>query len=803
MTAKNLSKVKDRQSENNNPTWFDKLSPLKKDVACVIALLVIIYILFFKIITSNMIFSDSGDTAAAQSWGKAVEMIRTAENVDALWIPYIFSGMPIAGALIFPLEVNYLEKIIQLPGRLLFLNADLAWFVLHYFLMGLFMYMLARKLKFSHLPSTLAALTLMLNPYAIGLAQEGHGSKLVTLSYIPLVFLLAIMLFEKRSILNFGLMAAVTGTMLLSRHPQIAFYGLMLVGCYIFYEVILDIKREPGRIVTNSLLLVLALALGFAIYTYEYLPTQQYTPYSIRGGGGASASAGLSYDYATNWSFHPLEALTYIIPSFFGFSSGYVSDWQGREMALPLYWGWMPFTDGPVYAGIIPVLLLIFALVYRRSKMTWFLSIFSILVFLIAFGKYFGVVYNLLFNYLPYFNKFRAPSMVLYLIPLTFGLLAATGMTFLMELPEMTREFDTAGFKKRLTRTLMVFGGLIIIAFLAKSLIYGFLSGFMFNKEGEVQQYGQQVVNIFREKRFEIFWGDSLKSLILSGAAIGMVVLFITRKVSRTIMGAVFILLVAADLLIIDFRFIDPKPKTAMDEKFLQDATVNFLKTDNSQFRIFPLGQDLFQDNTFMYHAVSSIGGYSPAKLQIYQEMIESCLYHGADPQFPINMNVVNMLNAKYLVAQGRLPEGKGSVVNVDQARGMVTYLNPGFFPRGWFVDTALVLSSKTEIFREMNSSSWNPRSVAILEKRPLVAFSKPDSASASVVIIESRSLKLSVFTSKAALLVLSEVYYPAGWKAYVDGAETEIYKTDYILRSVVVPQGEHNVDELIKMFHT
>src|SRR5262249_10107043 len=149
--------------------------------------------------------------------------IQQTEHTDPLWIPYAFSGMPLFATMIFPHDVNYVENILSFPGRLLFLNSDLYWFILHFFLNGVFMYALARQLKFSHLASLVAAIVMMMNPDAIGLGEVGHGGKLITLSYLPLLFLCTYNLFQKRDLLSIGLLSAVTGTLLLSHHPQIAF----------------------------------------------------------------------------------------------------------------------------------------------------------------------------------------------------------------------------------------------------------------------------------------------------------------------------------------------------------------------------------------------------------------------------------------------------------------------------------------------------------------------------------------------------------------------------------------------------
>jgi len=776
-------------------TWFDRLTMRQRDLVCVAALLVVVYLLFFKIVFSGYIFSSDTDTAAQQSWAKAMSHIASTEHVEPLWVPYIFCGMPVFGPLLFPRAMNYLETIIQWLGRLLFFGAD-PWLVPHYFLAGLFMYLLARQLKFSPLPSLLAAFVVVLNPYAIGLAQAGHGSKLVVYSYFALLFLLTYRLFEKRTILNFGLLAAAIGMTLLDRHPQMAFYALLAMGFYLLYEIVLDVKEKRAAVAaTKTGLLALAVVIGFAIYACEFLPTQEYAKFSIRGGSGSGeGGGGLTYDYATNWSLHPFELATYVIPSFFGFSSSYVTDWQGQQATIPLYWGWMPFTDAPPYIGLLPVLLAIFALIYRRNKLTWFFAILSGVVFLISFGNYFGVLYNLLFYYFPYFNKFRAPSMILFLIPMTFGILAAFGMTFVLELRSGAAEINAAKFKKNILRIVAILGALLVVGLVAKSGLQSFLSDFMFVKKGDLQQMGQQTLNVIKEKRFDLLWMDYVKMTIIAAAFLYGIVLLIDKKISRTVFAALCIIVTCVELIILDENYINPKPAVAMEEHFQPDATVKFLWTDSSLYRIFPIGE-LFQDNTYMYDLIPSIGGYSPAKLKMYQELIDSTFFHGADPKFPLNMNVINMLNTKYLIAEGRLPEGRFTLVNSDPDRRILTYRNPDYLPRAWFVDSAAVTLSRRDMFDRLDEPSWNPKTLAFLEQPLARSISHPDSSSAQVTRYTSADIAIDAYASKPALLVVSEVYYPAGWKAYIDGSETEIYKTNYVLRSVIVPAGKHTLE--------
>ncbi len=620
-----VTKTHDRQ-----PSWFDKLSPLKKDLLCIAAMYVLVLILFNKIIFSNMAFTDGGDNANAIAWQKAADhVVETQGPEQQLWIPYAFSGMPGFGSFAVPIrprEINFLQTLLYIPGNLLMLGSQWGWEVWYYFLAGVFMFLLARGLKFSQMPSMLAALTLMLNPYAIGLSQAGQGSKLVALSYIPLLFLLTLKLLERRNALYFGLLCAAVGTLLLAGHAQMAFYGFLIVGCYVLYEVILELKHHAAESVKKVLLFACAIAIGFAISAYVYLSVQEYAQYSIRGGGDTGVAGGLGYDYATGWSFHPFETVDYLIPSFFGFSSDYVTDWQGQQMPMPLYWGWMPFTSSTVYIGLLPIVLGVVALVYCRNRMTVFLGLFSLLALFISFGNHLSVVFDLFFKYFPYFNKFRVPVMILHLIPITFGLLAAYGTDFLMDLPARAKEINMVALKKRLMMALGVLGGLLVLALIARGAIYNFLSGFMFSKEGDLQQYGRQAVEVFREKRFDVLFSDYVKFIIILGVITILVIAYVRGKVGKTLFGFGLIAILVADLAYLDDKYyVDPKPATSIEQAFVPDATINFLKTDTTYYRIFPVGQDLFRDRsyTFMANFIPSIGGYSPAKPKMYQEMID------------------------------------------------------------------------------------------------------------------------------------------------------------------------------------
>jgi len=255
-----------------------------------------------------------------------------------------------------PHNVSYVQTGVQWVLNLLYLNGTWTWLVVYYFLGGVFMFFLMRGWNFSRPAALIAALTFMLSPYMVGLAGEGHGSKLMALSYLPLVVLLSHSLFERRDVLSFGLLAAAIGTLMLTNHMQIVYYVFMFLGLYLLYHLTLDFRGKLPAAAAKAVLFAGAVVLGFCISSYIYLSVSEYAQYSMRGGGTTGAPGGLAYDYATNWSWHPGELVTLLIPGFYGMKSD-------------LYWGPMiPWTNSSVYAGLAPVLFGILALVYRRTR---------------------------------------------------------------------------------------------------------------------------------------------------------------------------------------------------------------------------------------------------------------------------------------------------------------------------------------------------------------------------------------------------------------------------------------------------
>jgi hypothetical protein len=785
-----MTRIKRTPSSTRSASATPTLSPRLQNALSVLLLYVVTLILFRGIIFDNAAFTSGGDTAAALSYTHAGNELEAKEGVDAIWMPFFFSGMPTFGNVAYiPHDVSYLQHVAQQVMNLLYLNGTWTWLVVYYFAGGIFMYFLLITWNFQRPAALIGALTFMLSPYAIGLAEEGHGSKLMALSYLPLIVLLTYLLFSRRDLLSFGLLTAGVGTLFLTRHLQMVYYELALLGLYTVCFVWLEAAKQPRIIVSRAVLFTVALIVGFLISSYISLSVYQYTQYSMRGGGTTGSSGGLALDYATNWSWHPAELVTLLVPGFFG-------------MKADFYWGPMiPWTNSCVYIGLLPLLLAVIAVIYRRTRLVIFFGVTTVFMILVSFGRNFSVLYDLLFAYLPFFNKFRAPEMVLHLLPFTGGILAAAGYGVLLE----AKRKDSGIHAKQLARNLLIIGGIIaavfVLALMFKEGLFDTLSGSLFLKEGEAQQfqqqYGQQApraIAQIKEIRFEIFWKDYVKFSLLAIALCMVLGSWLHDKLRESTFAATLLLLLIVDLSMVGGKYIDPKPSRSIEESFRADATVQYLKQQAGIFRVFPLAQ-LFMDNTYAYHGLQSIGGYSPAKLKIYQTMLDSCMYEGTDPAFPLNMHIVDMLNVEYLLAQGRLPDQTFRLVHADPARRVFTYRNPEALPRAFYVSRILKAENDHGVFQALNDPGFDPRQTAVLYAPFTETIAPVDSSNApEITSYASRQIEVSTDTPGNALLVLSEIYYPAGWKAFVDGRETKIYRTNFVLRSVVVPGGKHEV---------
>ena len=751
-----------------------------KHVIFISIFFLILGLTFFNIAFKNYV-PEASDSIQWRTSAQCMIEYNKDNNNQALWNSNIFSGMP--GYLI-----SYGSKYPFIDNLRKYTNYLMNWRIFLLIIAAIGVYLFMIFLGFEPLIAFLSGIAFALSCHFIGLLEIGHNTKFRAIMYIPWIFYSIHYLKERKSILGMGLATMFIIGQLRANHPQISYYTFLMIGIYWIAYLFWAIKdKEVKSYVIFSVMLLLTFLISFLAIAQPYLSTLEYGHYTIRGG-----STGLSTSYATSWSFHPAEMLSFIIPNFFGGIS-------------PDYWGWMPFTQTSMYMGIIVFALALIATLFSKSRLVKTLLIASIITLLISFGRHFPLLSNLLLRYLPFFNKFRVPATILVLLQFSIVIMAGFGLkTIINCFIEKNRKLINA--------IKIIFFGVLIIGFVFVASD-GILKKMNFTNKQEITKIKQQYISAYgktegsqyasryiekiRKDRLAMLMNDGYMAFALLILFFGATFAFTQKKISKYPYLFIVVVITVFDLVNVDQRFLkNLHPKDKLEENY--DATMldNFLLEDTENFRIYPLAREFGQNRWAYFH--QTIGGYHGAKLKRYQEIIENCLNAEFLDRIPINWNIVNMLNAKYVIFNQKLPIDNLEYAYYDRKLKQTVYLNKTYLPRAWFVKNTEHIEDNKAIWRELNDPEFSPAETAIIEKIVPTTYA-PIESSVTPAGFDLHDLKFNVVTDTISFLTVSEIYYPAGWKAFIDGEETEIFATNYILRGIVVPKGEHIVEMKFK----
>ena len=754
-----------------------------------LALVLILILIYFAPIVFEHKAPPSTDIIAWKGNAESILEARKELHTTPLWANNVFSGMPA--------HLISLRPPFEQPARYVIegLSKIVQWQPIYYLLGAAGMMLLLLFWELNIGAALFGALAFIWWPDLIGKLEAGHNSKVQTIMCIPIVLYLFLRLLKKANLLNLSLFTIAFSIAVRAGHYQIVFYTAMAMAFFGVVHIIkMILDKQIGGAAVKTGLVVIGLLLGVAMSAFNTIQVREYSKYSIRGGTGEKGSSGLDFDYATQWSLHPGEMYNFIIPRFWGGGSSqkYTGDAvpQLKGRTIPGYWGHMPFTSTTDYLGVVAVFFALLGLVlgWRRTETK---TLFALLIFsvLMAFGRHFPPLYKLFFNFMPFFSKFRVPVMIVVLIVFANASLAAIGIH---ELATRIRDMD----EKKATKILLsIFGAFILLGVLPLLLRHTL----SFARPQEIGAYNNQVLTMLKNARFDLLKGDAVRMLALVAAAFALVYAYFKGWLGKSLFMGALIILLLVDLLPVDKRYMKQLiPKNQIDAYFTKTKIDDLLLQDKTPHRIYPLGELSDQAHWSYYH--QSIEGYHPAKLRIYQDIRESCLTKGSDPDFgndaaaPINWNIVNMLNAKYLLAKGAINHPNVTPIYQDKTQGIVVYKNSAALPRAFCVGRTEVIADRSARFARLNQAAFRPDSIAIVEKEPGKSISAPQSWSAEITRYEPNAIDVKVTTDAQTLLVLSEIYYPAGWKAFVNAQEKEIFKVDHILRGVIVPAGPSTV---------
>ena len=700
----------------------------------------------------------------------ALDRVHEATGNYPLWQPWIFSGMPTVEAfsylsgLYFP---NLFFKLFHPDGIVLQL--------LHLAFAGFGVFLFLRSYRLTTLAAVFGGAVFMLNPYMTAMLVHGHGSQLMTTAYIPWMLWAAMRLVERGGLTDAGILALVAGFQLQRAHVQIAYYSWMLTLLLVLFLLI----ARRASLLKNfrlALLLLLALACGLGMAASIYIPASQYAAYSVRG--MAAGGGGASWEYATLWSMHPLELLTFLVPGCFGFGG-------------VTYWGFMPFTDFPNYAGIVVLLLAIGGLLLRRKEpLTWFFGAGLLLFLLLSFGSFFSPVFNLFYYAAPLFSKFRVPSMALIMVYLILAFFASAGVHELLHC-------QSDRLKKPFYKGLFALVGILLLFLVFEQSIEVFFRSLF--PDPSVESFNLAfMVNKMRWENLKESFFVIILFVMLSA---GVLWLLIKNMLSRKLTVALLLLIALGDIILLDLEIINPSAASlrnpvsthsrVVERAFRHDDITSFLASRKGVFRIYPAGL-LFTENKFALFGIESTGGYHPAKLKLYEEFL-------AKTENLASLNILRMLNVAYLITPEPVVHPSlelvktGSLQLVNGPLPVYVYTLQGTNPRAWFAKRVTGLKSDEALFARLLEDPAAPGE-AYVDGSLWTGSRTYAAATVTALDAQPESMILKVSAPGEAFLVVSELYYPLRWKVTVDGRTASMIKVNGLLRGVVVPAGSREV---------
>jgi len=761
-------------------------------IAAVMVFLLITVIYFSPLLEGKKIFQS--DIAQFKGVSKEIVDFREKTKTEALWTNSMFGGMPA-----YQVSVSYKGNILGYVDKIITLGLPHPASVVFLYFIGFFILLMV--LKVDPWLAIAGSIAFAFSSYFFIIIDVGHNSKAHAIAYIAPVLAGIILTLRKKYILGGILTAVFLSLEIKANHPQITYYLVIMVFLLGISELIFAFRQKRILQLMTSIG-VLVIAATFAVLTNiaTLWATWDYGKDTIRGKSELTSNlenktSGLDKDYATQWSYGIGETMTLFIPNFYGgASASKISEnsaivkalkennipqnqiAQFTKYPLPfLYWGNQPSVAGPVYVGAIVVFLFILGLIIVRGPLKWWLLAATVLSILLSWGHNFMALTDFFLDYVPGYNKFRAVSMTLVIAEVAMPTLAILALKVLFE-----KHLDQKKLVKSLQIAAGITGGITLLFVIMPGLFLSF-TGPVDASIQQNYQFPDWMMQAIRDERARVVRLDALRSFVYIILSAGLLWAFLYSKVNKTYVYIILGALILLDMFAISKRYLNNESftaKTKVETPFTPtQADQQILQDPDPDYRVFNLTVSTFNDaSTSYFH--KSIGGYHGAKLRRYQELIENQISKN-------NMSVLNMLNTKYFILPG-------------EDRQPTAQRNYDALGHAWFVEGyELVDNADLEMAA---ISVFNPGDTAIIDKRfesALETFvpGRDSSASIELTAYAPNHLSYQYETSKDDLAVFSEIYYPKGWNAYVDGILTPHFRANYVLRAMVLPAGSHKLD--------
>ena len=796
------------------------MKKLLPDLIAILAFVLLSFAYFFPADIENRILFQH-DTAAGAGAGQEVKEYYEQTGERSRWTNSLFGGMPmyqIAPSYDSTKSLQWVQKAYQL---------FLPDYVCLTFMLMLGFYILLRVFGIPVWLAGLGGIMWAFSSYFFILISAGHIWKFITLAYVPPTIAGIVLAYRGKLLWGGILTALFVALQITSNHVQMSYYFffviLFFVGAY--FEKAWRTKTLPQFFKASAVLIVAALV-GIAANVSNLYHTYAYSKETMRGkselvqtGDAAKqTSSGLDRDYITQWSYGIDETLTLLVPNFKGGASAALSQsetamskanpmYSSLYGSLTQYFGTQPMTSGPVYVGAFVLFLFVLGCFIVKGPLKWALIGATFFSIVLSWGKNFMPLTDFFIDYVPLYNKFRAVSSILVIAEFTIPLLAIFALKRLLEEPEILKQE-----KKPLGISLLLTAGIALLLAVAPGSIG---SGYVPAQEAQMLQnaVNQQMIPANKlsgipanlgEMRAELVSSDALRSFIIIGIGCSLLWLYASGKLRSSLTIAGITILCLADMWGVNKRYLNDAqfvPHSIRTETFTKTNTDELILQDTSlDYRVLNFATSTFDDNNTSYWH-KSVGGYHPAKLRRYQEMIE----HHISPEMQAaykaiataggemdsvdanKFRVLNMLNTKYFI----FPAG--------QQRQTVPILNPHAYGNAWFVNKVQYVNNANEEIDALDSII--PTETAVVDARfkdvlKGATESYKDSLS-SIRLTSYAPNRLTYETNNAqdGIAVFSEIYYPDGWHVTIDGQPAELARADYILRTMYVPAGQHTIE--------
>ena len=710
---------------------------------------------------------------------------REANSSESYWTNSAFGGMPTyqLGA---KYPHNYIKKL-DLALRFLPRPAD----YLFLYLIGF--YILLLVLKIDYRMAAFGALAFGFSTYLIIILGVGHNAKAHAIAYMPLVLSGIILTFQKRYAIGFSVTAISSGLELVTNHPQMTYYLLILILILGISYLVQSIKsKEVSAFFKALAVLSLAAFLALGMNATNLLATSSYAKESTRSkseltinfdGSVRDQGSGLDKAYITQFSYGILETFNLFIPRFMGGGNrenlGKDSETYKAYRALgatplqslkeskqaPMYWGDQPIVEAPAYIGAVVIFLFVLALFLYHGRFKWWLLIGILLSLLLSYGKNLSFLTDLFIDYVPLYNKFRAVSSIQVILELCIPLLATLGLSQVFN-----KEVSSKTKLDALKKASAILVGIAVVFLVFKNSFFDFVGA----TDGQfLDYYGASFVEALRLDRSAIFSDDTLRTLLFTLAAGALIFAYLKQKISQNITITFLVLALVLDLVTVDRRYVNsdnfvtaiqvdiPYQSSLINQEILKDTTIYRVldRSDNST-------------QTSYFH--NAIGGYHAAKLRRFKELQE---FH-IDKN---NFEVLNMLNTKYIIYKD----------NEDVLR---YFENEEINGNAWFVDSVKAVQNADEEIMALAKLKSKLTAISRASKFDSKRYSNDSTAAIKLVDYKLNKLVYESNNTADGFAVFSEIYYKDGWNATIDGEAVEHINVNYVLRGLEIPKGTHEI---------